>query len=57
MVRGFIDDVLDVLQKLEALVALGQAQDPRLKNALELVISKQDKQGRWLLEHGYKGKM
>jgi hypothetical protein len=43
----------DVLQNLEVLVALGQAQNPRLANALALVISKQNQQGRWLLEHTY----
>jgi len=43
----------DILQNLEVLVALGQAQNPRLANALDLVISKQNQQGRWLLEHTY----
>jgi hypothetical protein len=44
----------DVLQNLEVLAALRHAQDPRLANALVLVISKQDRQGRWLLERTYK---
>jgi hypothetical protein len=44
----------DVLQNLEVLAALGQAQNPRLANALDLVISKQNQQGRWLLERTYK---
>jgi hypothetical protein len=48
--------VTDVLQNLEVLASLGQAQDHRLANALELVISKQDKQGRWMLEYSYNGK-
>jgi hypothetical protein len=43
----------DILQNLEVLAALGQAQNPRLANALALVISKQNQQGRWLLEHTY----
>jgi len=43
----------DVLQNLEVMAALGQAQNPRLDNALALVISKQNQQGRWLLEHTY----
>ena len=38
--------VTDVLQNLEALVALGQGQEPRLAKALELVKSKQDEYGR-----------
>jgi len=44
----------DVLQNLEVLVALGQARNPRLANALALVINKQNQQGRWLLERTYK---
>jgi hypothetical protein len=44
----------DVLQNLEVLAALGQAENPRLANALDLVISKQNRQGRWLSEHTYK---
>jgi hypothetical protein len=44
----------DVLQNLEVLAALGQAKNPRLANALVLVINKQDRQGRWLLERSYK---
>ncbi|OGN87171.1 MAG: hypothetical protein A2158_00930 [Chloroflexi bacterium RBG_13_46_14] len=45
----------DVLQNLEVLAAMGQAQNPRLANALDLVISKQNRQGRWRLEHTYVG--
>jgi len=44
----------DVLQNLEVLTALGQAEHPKLANALDLVISKQNQQGRWLLERTYK---
>jgi hypothetical protein len=43
----------DILQNLEVLAALGQAENPKLSNALALVISKQNQQGRWLLEHTY----
>jgi hypothetical protein len=43
----------DVLQNLEVLIALGQTQNPRLTNALDLVIRKQNPQGRWLLERTY----
>jgi hypothetical protein len=48
--------VTDVLQNLEALAALGHAQDPLLSSALDLVKSKQDGQGRWKLEYTYNGK-
>jgi hypothetical protein len=44
----------DVLQNLEVLALLGHAQNPRLANALDIVISKQNQQGRWLLERTYK---
>jgi hypothetical protein len=49
-----LDSEADILQNLEVLAALGQAQNSRLANALELVINKQNQQGRWLLEHTYK---
>jgi len=48
--------ITDVLQNLEVLVALGQAENPKLANALKLVLSKQDEQGRWKLEYTYNGK-
>jgi hypothetical protein len=48
--------VTDVLQNLEVLTALGYGADPRLANGLELLLSKQDEQGRWLLEYTYNGK-
>jgi hypothetical protein len=48
--------ITDVLQNLEVLAALRQAQDARLANALELVLGKQDDQGRWSLEYTYNGK-
>ena len=48
--------ITDVLQNLEVLTALRQAQDPRLDNAIKLLTNKQDSQGRWLLEHTYNGK-
>jgi hypothetical protein len=48
--------VTDVLQNLEALTSFGLAEDPRLSAALDLVASKQDKQGRWKMEYTYNGK-
>ncbi|UCC60642.1 MAG: nitrogen fixation protein NifH [Dehalococcoidia bacterium] len=48
--------ITDVLQNLEVLTALGQAQDARLARALEMVENKQDDQGRWRLEYSYNGK-
>ncbi|GIK67030.1 MAG: hypothetical protein BroJett018_48240 [Chloroflexota bacterium] len=48
--------VTDLLQNVEALVALGYGNDPRLKNALDAIRVKQDGQGRWALEYDYTGK-
>ncbi|MCE5259821.1 MAG: nitrogen fixation protein NifH [Chloroflexi bacterium] len=48
--------VADVLQILEALSALGFGADPRLQNAFDWLLSKQDAQGRWLMEYTYNGK-
>jgi hypothetical protein len=48
--------VTDILQIAEALAALGYIDDLRLANALALIRSKQDAQGRWLLEYDYTDK-
>ncbi len=48
--------VTDVLQVVEALVALGCGRDPRLASALALIREKQDAAGRWVLEYDYTGK-
>ncbi len=48
--------VTDVLQNLEALTALGHGADQRLLPAVDLLLSKQDSQGRWKLEYTYNGK-
>ena len=48
--------ITDLLQIIEALVALGYGKYPRLANALDLVLGKQDGEGRWPLEYDYKGK-
>ena len=48
--------VTDVLQTLEVLTALGYGDDERLRPALELLLSKRDKQGRWRMEYSYNGK-
>lgn len=49
--------VADVLQNLEALSELGHAKDPRLGSAIELVLSKQGRDGRWRNEYPYRGKL
>jgi hypothetical protein len=48
--------VTDLLQVVEALVALGYGNDPRLSNALAIIRKKQDDNGRWALEYDYAGK-
>ncbi len=47
----------DVLEALLALTQAGCGSDPRLKNAVALVLSKQDAQGRWAMKHSLNGKM
>jgi hypothetical protein len=48
--------VTDLLQLVEALVALGYGKDRRLAHALDIIRSKQDRNGRWPLEYDYAGK-
>lgn len=48
--------VTDLLQNVEALVALGSGADPRLVPALRIIREKQDADGRWALEYDYAGK-
>ena len=48
--------VTDVLQNLEALVALDSGGDERLGPAIEMLLSKQDDLGRWKMEYTYNGK-
>jgi hypothetical protein len=45
----------DALRGLDYFRATGDAPDPRLTEAVELVRSKQEPDGTWLLEHSYKG--
>jgi hypothetical protein len=48
--------ITDLLQNVEVLVKLGLGNDPRLKNALNMIRDKQDSEGRWMLEYDYTGK-
>lgn len=48
--------VTDILQIAEALCGLGYAKDKRLANTFELIRSKQDGRGCWLMEYDYNGK-
>ncbi|OGN87711.1 MAG: hypothetical protein A2158_07775, partial [Chloroflexi bacterium RBG_13_46_14] len=41
----------DILQIAEALTGLGYGSDPRLANTFNLILSKQDEDGRWPLEY------
>jgi hypothetical protein len=47
----------DILETAEVLVDLGYGDDPRLARAFQFILSKQDDQGRWKLEHSLNGKM
>ena len=48
--------VTDILQVVEALALLGRGGDPRLRNAVDLILSRQDEKGCWPLEYSYQGK-
>lgn len=48
--------VTDILQVVEALLAVGCGNDPRLANVCDLIRAKQDENGRWALEYDYAGK-
>jgi hypothetical protein len=43
--------VSDVLEALDVLAQLGHGGHPNLRRAIELVLGKQDSEGRWPLEH------
>ena len=47
----------DVLEASLALCDAGYAHDPRLKNAIDLVLSKRDADSRWLMKRSLNGKM
>jgi hypothetical protein len=48
--------VTDVLQNVEALINLGYGKHPNVKKAVQLILDKQDGQGRWPLDYHYNGK-
>jgi hypothetical protein len=47
----------DVLLNLETLAEAGCGGDARLEEAIELVLSRQDEEGRWTMEYSLNGKM
>jgi hypothetical protein len=47
----------DVLEASLALCEAGYGRDPRLKNAIKLIRSKRDAEGRWSMKHSLNGKM
>jgi hypothetical protein len=48
--------ITDLLQVAEALSALGYGGDPRMQGLRDLILEKQNPQGRWLLEYSYGSK-
>jgi hypothetical protein len=52
--RGYQSDVLATVAML---VTSGDGANPRLPNAISLILSKQADQGRWRLERSLNGKM
>jgi hypothetical protein len=49
--------VADILQNLEVMAALGQVNNSQVIPTLELVVNKQDFQGRWKMGYSLNGKM
>jgi hypothetical protein len=49
--------VADVLQTFEVLAELGHGTDARLAGVVDLVLAKQDADGRWRNEYPYRGKL
>lgn len=47
---------VDALEILEILTSLG-FKDDRMQNAIDLIISKQNENGRWILEQTFNGRM
>lgn len=47
----------DVLESTAVLAALGYGRDPRLADAVQLILDKQIAPGRWKLENSLRGKM
>lgn len=47
----------DVLEAALSLCEAGHGHDPRLNNAIELILSMRQPDGRWLLKHSLNGKM
>jgi hypothetical protein len=47
----------DVLETTAVLVELDHGADPRLAHAFQMILDKQDDQGRWKLENALNGKM
>jgi hypothetical protein len=47
----------DILRALDYFQAVNAPRDPRSTEAIDIVRSSQDKDGRWPLQHSYKGKV
>ncbi|MDD3028416.1 MAG: hypothetical protein PHI41_10280 [Erysipelotrichaceae bacterium] len=45
----------DILRALEYFKEAGSPYDPRMKDALDIIIKKQSNDGRWKMPHPYKG--
>ena len=48
--------IADISQELEVLTELGYARDPRLRGAIDWLLSLQDRRGRWPNRYAYNGK-
>ena len=49
--------ISDVLEILDIMARLGEGGHPHLKDVWKKLVARQDQNGRWPLEYGYKGKI
>jgi len=54
---GFPQFFYDILRGLQVVTRLGYAKDERINDALELLLKKQDSEGKWVLESTPSGRM
>ena len=57
MKLGFPQFFYDILRGLQVVTKLGYANDERIKDALELLLQKQNPEGKWILESTPSGRM
>jgi len=54
---GFPAFFYDILRGLQVITKLGYARDERIEDALEILLKKQNEEGKWILESTPSGRM